>query len=557
MEIRDLNLQVIKDGFPELYERLINGVSYTRKGDFVGVDRMETLTTLPALCVETVGGELVRLNSAYDPANEARIWLDGQESISCASILLFGLGNGAFAKEVLMRKKTTSRLLIYEPSPALFFYALEHIDLRMFFSEPGVRVIIEGINDDMYSGVMEEMLTLENYESRVFLVAPQMERLFPESRQVFVERFLDGVGRMMSNKNTTRRFIHLSPYNQLHNLKYLAENTVVPKLAKVWEKDVPVVIVGAGPSLQDEVEILKQIKDKVFLFAVDSAMPFLLRNGVFPHAYICIEADKPMWFFEGKRTHTIPLFAKVDTTHKLLDMHTGVKIFGFDTGLPALVYDEYKVPASQYRYGGNGATSFFAVCKELGAKTVILVGQDMAYGPGEKTHVGLRNEEYVADSRFVYENNKGEKVQSRQDWHRFIKWYENAIPVCKFEHVVNTSMNGVKLPGTEIMSLSEAVDKYGREHSDVLELMQKAERTFSVSRPFDLKGFYQMCGREVKRLKAIVKDNPHAAGRKELHIYKLLELYEIADMQDDFEKSQQEGIEKIEEYIEKCKQEVE
>ena len=35
----------------------------------------------------------------------------------------------------------------------------------------GVRIIIKGINDDMASGVMEEMLTLEKYDSKIFLLS--------------------------------------------------------------------------------------------------------------------------------------------------------------------------------------------------------------------------------------------------------------------------------------------------------------------------------------------------------------------------------------------------
>ena len=557
MGIRERNLMAIKDGFPELYERILSCEVRIKKADFVAIEKLNTLTATPSVVVQTANGQILRLNSAYSPENEANIWLNGQDDIDVENILVFGLGNGAFANAVLKKKKAKNKVLVYEPSAQLFYWSLENCDLVPFFQTPGVRVLVEGLNEEMYSGVMEEMLTLENHESRVFIVTPKMAELFPVSRKVFVEKYLDAVGRLMSNRNTTRRFLHLSPYNQLHNLQHIKENTIVPHLKEVWEKDVPVILIGAGPSLKEEVEVLRKAKDRAFLFAVDSALPYLLKEDIVPDAYICIEADKPMSFFADERTLEIPAFIKVDTTHKLLDIHKGYKIFGYDHGFLEKVYDEYRVAKSVYRYGGNGATSFFAVCKEIGVKNVILLGQDMAYGEDNQSHVGGRNEGYKKDERFIYMNNEGKMVQSRQDWHRFIKWYENAIPVCKFEHVINVSKKGVRIEGTEVMSLQEALEQFGKNHSDVCELISKAEKTFVKGKEMNLLEFYQRCKREVKKIRAIVKDYPHSESRKAWGIYELLSQYEIADKENDFVISQKVGLDKIDEYITKCIEEVE
>lgn len=559
---REENMKAIYLGFPELYERLQELDETKIRKDFAEMKEIPTLSEMSALCVMTPNGVMtpegrtVRLNSAYDPMYESKVWVSGQENLQAENILLFGLGNGAFAREVLRQKGENSRVMIYEPSLQLFWYALEHYDLTDFFSTYGVRVLVEGVNEEMYSGVTEEMLTLENYEDRTFLVCPHMEQLFPASRKKFIEYFMDSIGRLMSNKNTMRRFIHLSPYNQLHNLQYLADNTVVPKLAKVWDTEVPVIIIGAGPSLKDEIEVLRTAGDRAILFAVDSALPYLFQENIVPDAYICIEADKPMYFFEDKRALSIPLFGKVETTHKLQDVHTGRKIYGYDLGLPEIVYEEYQVPVSVYRYGGNGATSFFAVCKELGVKNVILLGQDMAYSVEKTTHVGGRDEGYEEDERFVYENNLGETVQSRQDWHRFIRWYENAIPACRFEHVINTARHGVRIRGTEFISLDEALNRYGKSHESVEEMIEKAEKTFAGARKFDVAQFYQLCARELELMKEIVGENPRDEKRKNFRMYSLLSMYETADMEDDFVTSQREGMHKLEEYVKRCIKEV-
>jgi len=556
MSVKEKNMRAIQNGFPELYDRIAGLVTTLNDQEIKQIENMETLSDIGAIVIQTKEDEIVRLNSAYDPEYEANIWAKGQEGLGEKNLFLLGLGNGCFAKGLMNVKEDDSRLLIYEPSPKIFMFALEQYDISDFFQTKGVRVIVEGINDDMFSGVMEEMLTLENCESKAFFVSPQIGRLFPESRKRYVDGYLDGVGRLMSNKNTIRRFIHLMPYNQLHNLQYLEKNTVVPKLAKIWDKEVPVIIIGAGPSLREDIEVLKEIRNRVYLFAVDSALPFLLQNDIVPDAYICIEADKPMTFFEDERVKDIPLFAKVGTTHKLLDCHRARKIFGYEDGLPEKIYEINQVPVSRYRFGGNGATSLFAICKDLGVKNIILVGQDMAYSSDKVSHAGGRNEGYVEEKRFVYESNTGEEVQSRQDWHRFVIWYENAIPVCNFEHVINTAARGVKIKGTQYMTLSEAVALYGKEHGELDSVFENAECTFGGNSGFSAKNFYEKCLKELVDLANVIKKNPRDEKRKEYILYELLQQYEIADLQNNFIESQKKGIEKIREYLVQCQKEV-
>lgn len=548
------NRAALQRGFPELYERFIHRESQRDREVFSSVYGRETLAGNEALVVETRDGRRIRLNSAYDPDTEARIWLRGQESTDAANIFMFGLGTGAFARAVLGEKGEKSRVLIYEPSLQIFLYAMEHYDMTAFFQTQGVRVLVEGLNEEMYSGVMEEMLTLENFEDRSFLVLPHMEALFPASRKRFVQRYIDGVGVLMANRNAIRLFLHLSPYNQLHNLKYLPDNTVVPRLAKVWPGEVPVVVVGAGPSLKDDIETLRKVRDKVFVFAVDSALPYLMEHEVIPDAFDCIEADKPMRFFTDPRVYDIPLFARVHTTHKLLDRHRGKKIFGYEDGFMETVYQQNQVPLSRFRYGGNGATTFFAICQELGVRTLILAGQDMAYSSDRQTHVGGRDEGYIIEERFQCESNSGEKVWSRQDWYRFARWYENAIPACQFDHVVNVAASGVKIRGTEYMPLKEAVARFGRDHEDISAVLERAETTFA-RRGFQRVSCYKQFLQEIEKIARIVEQDPGSEKRKQYLVYKLLELYEIADKQEDFAASQREGIRLIKKYIRQCMEE--
>ena len=556
--IEKKNCEAMRRGFPEMYERVYGCRQRMerREDPVTTVEKMETLTDMPALVVQMKDGTIVRLNSAYDPENEAEFWGDGQKKLDVSNLFIFGLGNGVFAKEILKRRGRNTNVVIYEPSREIFFYALKNFDLSFSFTEKDVRLIVEDVNDDLFAAVMETMLDFENYEDYNFVFCPKFAELFPNGRKKLVDLYArDGQGWIRSYQMTERAKLYISPYNQLYNLRFLKKNTVVPHLKKILPKDVPVILAGAGLSLKEEIEVLRDVRDRAFLFAADSALPYLMSENLIPDAYICVEADKPLWFFEDERTRHIPLFAKLDSSYKLLDMHQAMKIFGWDDGFPQRIYEDYQVPQSEFRYGANGMTSLFSICDEIGMETVVFIGQDMCYGEDHHTHVGGRDEGFVSNKHFMYVNNKGEMVQSRLDWAKFIRWYENAVLDCGMKHVVNCCLRGVKIQGTEVMSLTEAIDKYGKPHEEFGKLLGNVEKTFHRAEQFSLRKVYYECQKEWEEIRKIINEDPHSAQRKKYRLYELLRKYEIADPENDFEKSQKSGMKELSKYIEKCLEE--
>ena len=71
-------------------------------------------------------------------------------------------------------------------------------------------------------------------------------------------------------------------------------------------REMPAIIVSAGPSLNENIEELKKAKNKAFIIAVDTAMKPLLRNGIIPDMYAIIDGTKPLELVavEEKQKHT-------------------------------------------------------------------------------------------------------------------------------------------------------------------------------------------------------------------------------------------------------------
>jgi len=53
----------------------------------------------------------------------------------------------------------------------------------------------------------------------------------------------------------------------------------------------PIVVAGAGESLEQAVELIRPLRDKVYLLAVDTALPALLQSGLHPDAVFVLESQ--------------------------------------------------------------------------------------------------------------------------------------------------------------------------------------------------------------------------------------------------------------------------
>lgn len=500
----DDNLAAMRQGFPELYER------------FICID-MDTLQP------EALVGHISDA--------DAGAWLSNQEEPTSENILIFGLSDGKIVRHLVEQCVPDRRILIYEPSIINLIYTMGETDVRFLFQK-GVRLIVDPLNEDHFMSVMEEMLTFQNYKDYQIYLLPGTEVAFPNARERFVRHFAkEGLGWMESRRSTERYWLHDSVRNLLYNIRYLKKNTVTPRLKDVIPADVPVILAGAGPSLKEEIDILKNCGSRAYLIAADTCVSYLLEQGVKPDAFVSVEPRRLVEYFEDERLRDIPLFTRVGTMENLLFWHRGVKIFMYE-GEPFIhrLYREYEVPAPTYRGGVNGLTQLFAAMDEIGMNTVLLTGQDMCFGKAGETHVIRKKEDTegrVAGAETI--NNQGEVVASRTDWVEMIRWYENALSDSNVEHVINTSLDGAALQGSLVMTLEEALDRFGKEHIPFSEIVEKCPKTFPPDKDFDPDFIYK------KINKQLLEDSYEGLAGD------LINKYIIADEKEDEKQSVEEG----------------
>lgn len=404
---------------------------------------------------------IVRLNSSYYPVEEASIWAKqfSTKAVGRAHrlIYLFGLSNGYYVKELLKLIEKNETVIIYEPMKEMLFYAMDNFDLKDIITNPKVFIFVEGINSTQLKDFVEQSGATMVYGDGTLINLPYYDQLYKDKYEWYKELYTQKWITAMVDRNTATAFGKEWANATVDNLTCALESGIIEKYKGIIPQDIPVIVVAAGPSLELNVDVLKKVKDKAVILAVDTSLNCLYEHGIEPDFAVTLDVHKPMFLFENPLGKTVPMIISISGNPSVVEYSEGKKIFFDYTNFLGKV----KYGANYYNGinpSGSVATATFEIARYMGAKTIILVGQDLAY-KGDSSHVmGLRL--YRNHDKFTsVEGNNGEQLWTRHDWYTFLLWFEKVIP--HYEGiVVNATEGGAKIKGTQIMTLEESIDKY-------------------------------------------------------------------------------------------------
>ncbi len=120
-----------------------------------------------------------------------------------------------------------------------------------------------------------------------------------------------------------------------------------------------------------------------------------------------------------------------------------------------------------YEMGGSITTALLGMVRSAGFKTIILMGQDLAYDENGFSHTGGEREERENDQWL--EGIYGGKVRVRSDWVLFLKSFEKEIREHPEMTVIDATEGGALIHGSAVMTMREAIDLYCRKEYPVQE----------------------------------------------------------------------------------------
>lgn len=478
MNFYESNLEIIKKYKLSLYNELIN----QKNPDKQDVDeQVETLEAKDgnSFVVLTKDSKIYRLNSNYSPIQQAKKWAEQYTLNDMYQVVsMFGFGNGMCAREILHRLKETDMLLIYEPSLKVFMHVLQNYDLADILSAENVSLTIQGLNDMEFHNVIQHAVFWINLHSQVLCQHPNYIDIYQESYLYFLKELKAHNERTIVNRNTVGFLGTNESYNTIHNIKYLSQSNTVMELYDKIPKNVPAIIVAAGPSLDKNVDLLKQAKGKSVIICTDRALNVLLNHNIMPDFVITLDPIKPLKYFTEREDINIPLIYRIEANSEILDFHKGRKFIFHSEKYVKTLFEKLNKSIIDLNPGGSVATAAFSVCISLGFEHVILIGQDLAYGSNNVLHAGEEDCVEDNDDTILVPGVNGDMVKTRYDWISFINWFQDAIACYKDVDVIDATEGGAKLEGSRIMTFQEAIDKYCIYDIDCKKIVDSMPLTF-------------------------------------------------------------------------------
>lgn len=478
LDYLEQNISVMKKVRPGLYKRL-KEIFDNNVYSYDNVEETDTRDGNKALIIKKDENKY-RLNSLYKPLKEAEKWADQYEFHNLdVSVIMFGMGNGLFIKEMLKRLQMDARVYLYEPDISVFLYVLNHVDISDILKDSRIYLFINNINEDKLNILLKSNTDWINVHTQIICNHPVYDKIYIDEFEEFYRTIYSANKIAKVNMDTERHLSGTLVDNVIKNLKYIKESNYISEFIAKIPKEIPAIIVSAGPSLDKNIDELKKAEGKAFILATDTSVKYLLAHDIKFDAMMTIDAKKGAWHLKDERCHNIPLFCVLEAKNIMMERHKGRKIWIRGSVYMYELYSKFNRVFPGYSSGGSVATSAFATCVSMNFKNIILIGQDLAYD-GKLTHAGgiISNRPGDNEGKELVEGIDGKKIWSRYDWLIYLEWFENSIKDINDINVIDATEGGALIHGTKVMKLSEAIDEYCKEEFSFSRLLEEMPYTF-------------------------------------------------------------------------------
>ena len=316
--------------------------------------------------------------SRYKPLDEALRWVEKDLRAETNGVIFAGFGL-AYQIDNLLNKRSRALILVVESSYALFKAALCLRDLSYLFSNPCFFCTVgPEANLELY---------LHYFSERQFQFY-QLQALYhsqPNFYRPLQQRILSLLSRFRINANTLNRFGQLWVRNIAMNLHFIA-GAVDAGIFYSRFQNLPFLLVAAGPSLENLLPALPQLRERFVILAVDTALKLLLQQNIEPDFVLSVDPQ----LLNARH------FDFCDSPSSILISESCIypSIFQRKWRLRALFHSSFPIMSrleqhlntasekpefAQIRSGGSVATAAWDFARNCQASELYIAGLDLSY----------------------------------------------------------------------------------------------------------------------------------------------------------------------------------
>lgn len=403
------------------------------------------------------------MQSYYSAEDAAKVWAGQYLDIVTDDtvFLIMGIGDGK-AIQKLLECNDENIIIVYEPCAEIFWKQFGKEMLAELLESGRVFLTVNGINEALLIPYLEAFVDYTNFQLMQIGILPNYDRVFETEYHWMMEQYLYVMKKIIMSRNTEICLNKEMVKNQMALSEDVINHYSVGQLDDIVKKKnlsgMPAVLVSAGPSLDKNIDQLREIQDCVFILAVDTALNTVLNHEIIPDMTISIDGHKPVELFKNPKTKEIPIALSSRSNKEIIPFISQKRFYELSSKeLLAKLFHNIGKEVVELPTGGSVANNACALLQRMGFQIIIFMGQDLAY-PEKKTHTLQAYGEYDT----INENEKkyvkvldvyGKEVYTEPNMLSYLKWFESFISVFSSIRFIDATEGGAVIKGTEIKSM--------------------------------------------------------------------------------------------------------
>ncbi len=419
-------------------------------------------------------GKKVYMHSKYNPIREAEAIVEEYEDIQeNSTVIFYGTGLG-YHIDAFLNKHKNINYYIYEPIPELLYQYLSNQDIKDLPNK-NLENIVLGNTQEAINSFLNNIVN-KNAEELKLVVFPVHKQLFNEEYTNFIDLFKKAIKDKRMSIHVDYAFQENWTTNSMRNFKTVLKtpNILLDKSGVFSGK--PVILVAAGPSLNEEIENLRYIKKNnlAYIISVGSAINTLLHHNIYPHAATTYDPKDVIWavfkHIIDKKIVDIPLIFGSSVGHQTTKRYPG-KMLHMITSQDSV--------SNYYLKGANGEDIPFVsdspsiaiitlqLLSQLKVGKIILAGQNLAL-KGDKDYAEGISYRKDGKSKFVGDDKNyisvkdvhGNNVYTLENYNTMRILMEEYIETLTGIDIINATKGGADIKGTKFMPLENVIKEY-------------------------------------------------------------------------------------------------
>lgn len=432
-------------------------------------------------------GHFYRMHSE-NQIREAELLMQDLDMLKDYFLVVYGMGNLTFLRKLVDETSSGTRILVIEKNMHVMKYQFAHENMTELLNSNKFVLCCGADKVLEYVLVACMEANWDNLAQNLKVLSMPNYVVYEEFRTESLKKITKSVLMEISSLGNSLPDIMNGLNNQYKNVDACTFSNGIGEVRGKF-KGVPGIVVSAGPSLDKNLDLLKEAEGKAVIISTDAAYRACRRIGVHPDAIASIERDKPTYdyFYKDQEfDKDMVLVAPSLLWPDIFKEYPGKKMLMSKTIAGVDGWWGSFFPQMEHLLMGFSCSNVaHAVLDEMGCNPIIVIGQDFAYTDNKrhsedsKYHKTNEVEQMKKeDGKGIWvEDINGEWVRTSEVFNMFRHSMEDRI-VASDKTLIDATEGGAKIKGSKIMTFREAIDTYcqGKKEKSINDCLE--EKTF-------------------------------------------------------------------------------